>query len=123
MEEAGHNMMFYNWLLGYIYANGISVAEDVDKAVYYYSKASQLGDARSKYELALIYSQDNYNSKNQIDEKIIGKLVKESAETGFAYAEFALGLYYENGMYGFEIDKEKAMKWYEKAHKHGYNPF
>ena len=123
MEEAGNNMMFYNWLLGYIYANGISVAEDVDKAVYYYSKASQLGDARSKYELALIYSQDNYNSKNQIDEKIIGKLVKESAETGFAYAEFALGLYYENGMYGFEIDKEKAMKWYEKAHKHGYNPF
>ena len=123
-DEARNNHMFYNWLLGYIYANGIGVVEDVDKAVYFYGKSSQLGEARSKYELALIYnSQREHNSEKQIDEKIIGKLVKESAETGFAYAEFALGLYYENGMFGFEMDKDKALKWYEKANKHGYKPF
>lgn len=120
MEEAGNNIMFYNWLLGYIYANGIGVVEDVDKAVYYYDKASQLGDARSKYELALIYSQEKYMSEKQIDEKIIGKLIEESAETGFAYAEFTLGLYYDNGMCGFETDQSKALQWYEKASKHGY---
>lgn len=120
MEEAGNNIMFYNWLLGYIYANGIGVVEDVDKAVYYYDKASQLGDARSKYELALIYSQEKYKSEKQIDDKIIGKLIEEAAETGFAYAEFTLGLYYDNGMCGFETDQSKALQWYEKANKHGY---
>lgn len=119
MQEAENNNVFANWLLGYIHSNGITVNKDIEKAVAYYDKASQLGDIRSKFELASIYCLNNSALDKQIEDKVT-RLIKESAEAGFAYAEFTMGIYYENGFCGFHSDKETALKWYEKAIKHGY---
>lgn len=110
-----------NWLLGHIYSNGISVDRNDSQAAEYYDKAATLGDVRSKYELALLYSYgDGFSEKP--DERKILELIMDAANDGYAIAEFAMGLYHQNGLYGLEENEDIATEWYEKASLHGYNP-
>ena len=42
------------------------------------------------------------------------------AENGNPYAQYTLGLYYENGV-GVEANIKKALEWYERAAEQGYS--
>ncbi len=45
------------YLLGYMYENGLYVAQDIEKAVHWYKKAASRGDVLAQYNLALIYKE------------------------------------------------------------------
>ncbi|NHZ81307.1 hypothetical protein F2P44_18790 [Massilia sp. CCM 8695] len=42
-----------------------------------------------------------------------------AAKEGHGASQFFLAFYYENGQFGFQKNKEEALKWYEAAAKNG----
>lgn len=56
------------YLLGYMYENGIHVAKDVKKAVRWYKKSAMQGDVLAQYNLALIYKEGKGNVSKNINE-------------------------------------------------------
>lgn len=81
-----------------------------------FEKASQQGSPLAKLNLARLYA---YKHDPELYPEIF-RLVKESAESGNADAQFKLGESYHSGL-GTEVDFQQAKYWYEKAIAQG-NP-
>ena len=71
------------------------------------------GDAKAQFELA----QEYFNGvKVAKDPKLMLEWLRKSADQGYAGAEVALGVMYQNGgVKGIEKDPHEAAKWYRKA--------
>lgn len=85
---------------------------ELEKAMEWYQKAAEAGNAMAMYDLALHY----YNGKGGLmkDEKKAVEWLKKAAEAGYASAMFELGFCYELGLWGLTVDKVKAEEWYQK---------
>lgn len=82
-----------------------------NKALEWYLKAAENGDAEAMTQAA-----DIYGFKDKTEEQ--KKWLLKAAEQNFADAEYALGsLYYSEN----DPDYIKAMEWYKKASEHGGN--
>ncbi|CAB4415373.1 unnamed protein product [Rhizophagus irregularis] len=121
--------------LGYFYENDLGVQKDLEKAFYWYQRSAENGNKLAHYNLISYY----LNGRN-IDEKLVKQendkmqyilgyfyeIKKDSeksfywylksAENGNKFAQYNLGLYYQNG-WGIEKDEIKAFIWYEKSAK------
>ena len=98
-------------LLGVLY----SEKEDLKKAIYWYKKAAEQGNADAQYRLGDCY----YNGAGvEEDEQQAVYWYRKAAEQGNADAQHSLGLCYFNGE-GVEEDKQQAIYWYIKAAEHG----
>ena len=91
-------------------------AKEYDKAFEWYSKGAEMGDAKSQYELGLLYQLGNGVTKNSLEAE---KWWRKSANQGELWAIYSLGLMYDNGD-GVMEDNIEAVKWYRKAAEQGY---
>jgi hypothetical protein len=99
--------------LGWRYADGCGISEDIEKAIYWLAKSAAQENSGAQWKLGMIYCQLNDN------DKAIYWLMK-AAELGNAWAMRDIGVRYANG---FCISKEKnatnAKYWLIKAAKKG----
>ena len=101
--------------LGWCYKTGQKVAQDRQKALYWYTKAAEQGDAEAQNEVGTFYSTGKGGEQDH--EKAVYWFTK-AAEQGEIYAQANLGWCYENGA-GVEQDYQKAIYWYTKSAEHG----
>lgn len=95
------------------YEAGIGTATDIDKAIYWATKASEQGQASASFQLSVIYVGQDH-PKYSDPEKAQYYLLK-SAEQGFPVAQRILGTFYLEGNTYFKKDYSKAIHWLSSA--------
>lgn len=94
----------------YMIENGIGCQKDVDKAIKYYKRAADGGEAKAMFNLGLIYDK---NKKYHNTEQAI-KYYQEAADKGIKEAFFNLGMIYKDGE-DIEKDITKAKEYLATA--------
>ena len=97
-------------------------ANDYEKALTWYRKAADQGNAAAQVNLASMYLTGRGVVKNETEagkwyRQAAGEL-RRTAELGDAAAQFSLGLMYANGR-GIAKDETEAVKWYHKSADQG----
>lgn len=110
--------------LGYIYSEGKYVPRDIEKAIIWYERAIENGDAFSAFRLGCAY-RFGWNDFTQDISKAV-KYYTNSAEMGSLQAMSSLADMLEDLDYNYyEITYEErnrlALHWYEEAAKNGDN--
>lgn len=101
--------------LGYLYYYGFgNTAPDIDKGVYYWRKAADLGNAVAQDAMAWCYEYGVGVEKNlftAVDLKM------KAANGGYSFAQFDVGNYFYYGYSEVNIESnvEIAYSWYKKA--------
>lgn len=99
--------------LGELYREGgFGIAQDYDKAFYWYKLGIADEPDRAYNGLAEMYFAQGNNKKGK--ENII-----KAANLEYTKAQYNLGVLYDQGLYDVIQDKEKAKYWYKKAAKNG----
>ncbi|MDR0908323.1 MAG: sel1 repeat family protein [Spirochaetaceae bacterium] len=107
--------------LGLMLKLGEGVAQDLEKAVYWYTKAAEQGDADAQDFLAECYF-NGYGIGNEKYPLKKGKYwYEKSAEQGNADAQLWLGCCYFDGD-GTKKEDWKAIRWWLKAAEQGNKP-
>lgn len=98
--------------LAIAYASGrLGIAQDLDEALKWETKAALQGDPEAQYDVGLSYSvRGNY-------QKAMEWYLKAS-EQNYAQAQLYIGMLYAYGN-GVPRDVDKAIYWYRKAAKNG----
>jgi TPR repeat protein len=86
------------------------------KAVQAFARAAAIGSPGAQYMLASCFYKGIGVPK---DRKKSFEWLNKAAEGGDMTAESVLGLFYDSGKYGVEIDLGLAKKWYQKAAAQG----
>ena len=81
-------------LMGEIYAEGLGVAQDLNKAVDAYAKAADLGDPNAQFSLGTFVAEGRGAKK---DLRLAADLFEKAAQSGHASAQYNLALIYLNG--------------------------
>ena len=98
--------------LGQMYENGQSgVPQDNKKAVSWYQKAAEYGNANAQCSLAFLYA-GGIGVKR--DDKAAVHWFLKAAEQGVAIAQYNLGFLYQSGR-GVPLDNAESYKWFHKA--------
>jgi len=109
IAEAQYNM-------GVVYETGDGVAQNFEKAVSWYRKASDQGHAKAQYNLGVcIYN--GYGAEKDHEEA--ARLFRLSAEQGDMYAQYNMGVCCYMGD-GVEKNVFAAIEWFEKAADQGH---
>ena len=112
-KMAKDNISYAQNILGLIYHEGyIDVKQDINEALYWYTKASNLGLSKADFNLGLLY----FDEKNY--EKAI-ELFDKASKNNHEKAYYYLGLIYENGFY-VESDLIIACEYYKKSAFFGF---
>ena len=94
----------------YYYGRG-GVTRDYEKAMFWYRKAADRGDASSQFQLGYMY----YRGDGVVqDYEEAAFWYRKAAEQGYDLAQYILGRMYEDGE-GVTQNDEKAAHWYQKA--------
>lgn len=97
--------------MGYMYAHGRGVKRDYKKAMEWYQKAANQGDADAQNSMGDLY----YWGRGVLrDYKEAMKWYRKAAEQGNTDAQYKIGNLYCFGQ-GVMTDYQEAMKWYRKA--------
>ena len=95
--EMGDDTPYESFLLGQLYAYGKGMDEpDFEKALGYYQKASDAGNAEAQYKIGLIY-EEIYEQENQAFSWYL-----VSAQNGFAPAQYVVAKHY------FDFEKKET---------------
>ena len=105
-------------LVGHEYASGFDSAKDYTKAMQWYRKAADLGDAEGQYNVAGLYRWGDGVPKSVSEAE---KWYLKAAEGGYSSAWNSLGDIYRDGAEGVEKDYAKAMYWYRKDADEGHS--
>ena len=97
--------------LGYIYANGLGVAQDYSKAVKWWQEAADRGLAEAQNNLGFMY-EDGHGVPQDYSKALIW--YRKAAEQGDAVAQFNVAVMYDDGR-GVPQDNAEAVRWYRKA--------
>ncbi|KAL6047354.1 Sel1 domain protein repeat-containing protein [Balamuthia mandrillaris] len=100
---------------GYAFYNGRGVERDPAKAVEYWQRAAELGNAKAQNRLAICYKNGEGVEKDYF--RAI-PLYEKAAEQGYRDAQYNLACEYKNG----EVvprNREKAIYWFRKAADQG----
>jgi len=104
---------------GVRYLLGRGVAQDDEKAFYYFKEAAEReNDAFAQNELAYLYAAGKGTKRN--DKKAFFWYQK-AAERGLVSAEYNVGLMYLYGI-GRAPDKTMGMRWIKKSAAQGFLP-
>lgn len=101
--------------LGYAYATGNGVEQNVSEAITWYRKAADLGDAKAQHNLGFFYASGRGVGKN-ITEAV--NWFRKSASQGNASAQYSLGVANANG-YGVVTNMRAAYVWFLLAEAGG----
>jgi len=114
--EAGLPMAQYE--LGYMYAEGQGVAQDLAQAVAWYRKAADQGDAPAQFSLGDMLAKGR---GAPLDNTQAASWYRKAADQGHILAQYAIGVMYSAGN-GIAQDFASAFFWYHKAAEQGFVP-
>ena len=118
VAQTGNRFAQFN--LGVMYKIGWAVAYDRGKAVEWYTKAANQGNAYAQNKLGYIYNVGyKWGWKVSKDCTKAVEWYTKAANQGHAEAQYHLGNMYYLG-WGVAQDKGEARKWYFKAANQGY---
>ncbi len=115
------------YYLGYMYAHGIGVAIDFNKAFDYFNRVVTSEKTDLEYQDAINYSNIElgimYIRGNgvEVDNDLALDYFTAASDNGSAKASYYIGQMYENGI-GVDKDYEKAMEYYLIAAEKEYAP-
>ena len=107
--DAGNPVAMKN--LGWLYRDGLGVAQDYDKAREWYQKAADAGNAFAMNNLGWLY-QHGYGVAQDYGKA--REWYQKAADAGYPVAMNKLGYLYERG-WGIDQDYARAREWYQKA--------
>lgn len=93
--------------LGFLYGEGRGVARDPRKALQWFRRAADRGDAKAQYAVGLALSR-------QTDKREAARWYRRAADQGMTDAQFQLALLYEKGD-GIGVDEAEARRLYRAA--------
>ncbi|WP_313044218.1 tetratricopeptide repeat protein [Acinetobacter sp.] len=93
--------------LGNFYENGIYVDKNLDSALKYYAEAGNENYIPAIYNVGRVRLEQGYYTE-------AASIFKEIENDNFAPAFNLIGVMYNYG-YGYDVDLEKALKYYKKA--------
>lgn len=97
--------------LGFMYDEGIGVAQSDINALSWYQKSAQQGYAKAQYNLGNLYREGRGVEQSYATAK---KWYQKAAELGDALSHYNLGLLYYHG-YGVEQSNDKAFQYFHRA--------
>lgn len=103
---------------GVHYLFGRGVAQNDEKAFYYFEKGAKAGDKYAMNEVAYLYAAGKGTQQN---DKQALFWYEKAARAGLVGAQFNVGLMYYHGM-GTKVDKPIALQWIKKSAKRGFEP-
>ncbi|KAI9140323.1 hypothetical protein BKA69DRAFT_1039356 [Paraphysoderma sedebokerense] len=129
-DDAGSNL-----LKGHFHRDGShGMKKDYQKAVHYYAKSAEQGNAEAMYNLGVLYSTGIGVSVKDMDVALelwlkaadLTPTVEvmpglELPNVGVAESENALGVAYRDGS-GVDIDYDRAVQWFMKSARKGCPP-
>ena len=101
--------------LGWMYDNGLGVAQDYGKARTWFEMAAKQGNPSAEFNLGVMYAKGH---GVDVDLSLAAKWYKMAADHGDTDAQFSLGKLYETGD-GVVWDLDQARKLYQSAAKGG----
>lgn len=96
-------------VLGLMYMNGEHVPQNNEKALKWFQKADDQGDANALIGMAFLYG-DNLGDNDKAF-----MFLQKAAERGNKHGQYLLAVAYQSGMWGISEDIHEAEKWYKKA--------
>lgn len=103
-------------ILGLMHREGKGVRKDINKALEWYQKAADAGDATGLAILAQLYADGKELPPNPAKAIALAKTAAEKGNTG---AMIFIGDVFLNGNQGLKKDPKEAMKWYKLAAEAG----
>ncbi|RTL67093.1 MAG: hypothetical protein EKK42_15040 [Pseudonocardiaceae bacterium] len=103
-------------MLGLVYDDEESL-RDYAKAIYWFNKASDQGDAEAKFYIAMHYSKGWGVQKSDSEAH---SWLLNAAKLGYAEAQYAVGFDLQNGR-GVTADAAAAVGWINKSADQGYS--
>ena len=97
--------------LGYLYIQGLGVAQDYGEAFKWFRKAAEQGNAGAQETLGFLYREGLGVTQDYAE---AAKWYRKAAEQGLPLAEHNLGWMYQQGL-GVQRDYAEAFNWYRKA--------
>ncbi len=97
--------------LGWMYSRGMGVPQDQEAAMRWLQQAAQQHNADARYQLALLYQQEQ-----RLAEAF--QLLQQAAYSGHRHAQYRFGLAYLQGQ-GTAVDEVNAAHWLQKAAEQG----
>jgi len=97
--------------LGNWYIKGYDPNHSKQDGVNLWIQACDLGHPEAQYFLGLGYLY-GFNGQT-IDEQNAIKLIKKSAEKGYARAQVKMSEFYGGGLFGIEMNKKEGEKWFQ----------
>ena len=114
LAKLGDTSLCMKYADAYYYGEG--TAMDSEKALYWYKKAADAGDAKA---LCLTGYCFRKGIGCDADPKAAFEAFGKSADMGFAMAMYNLGICFKEGL-GCDIDKEMSEYWFKCAEENGY---
>ena len=90
-----------------------------EEALKWWIERAEQGSPNMQYGMGQIYAMGNAALGVQRDEKQAAIWYRRAAEQGYVEAQFALGLFHEDGR-GVVRDANEALSWYRKAAGQGH---
>ena len=110
-EEADNGDIISQNNLGHLYlygSNEYEVKKDIDKAIYYLSKAASQGQVNAMTTVGWTYFTGNHGAIQNNDEAIYWN--QKASDAGFTVASYNIGFFYYSGLAGLEQDLIMAKK-------------
>jgi len=98
------------YYLGYMYAKGLGVESNIDRAIYLTKQAAKKNHIRAEVNLAYLYIKRGLNN----DWKEAIKWLQKASKSGDSQAQKSLGILYYNGKV-ISQDYKKAFFWLQKS--------
>ena len=115
LAEAGNLERQNN--IGCCYFQGLRVARDLSKAVYWWKRAADAGAPEAQHSLALCFMNGEGTAVDLVEAV---RLLQLAATAGNASAQTTLGVAYMKGLGGLKEDAATAVHWFRKASEQGY---
>ena len=112
-EEADNGDIISQNNLGHLYlygSNEYEIKKDIDKAIYYLSKAASLGQVNAMTTVGWTYFTGNHGATKNNEEAIYWN--QKASDAGFTVASYNIGFFYYSGLAGLEQDLIMAKKYW-----------
>jgi hypothetical protein len=113
IEEADNGDIISQNNLGHLYlygSNEYEIKKDIDKAIYYLSKAASQGQVNAMTTVGWTYFTGNHGATQNNDEAIYWN--QKASDAGFTVASYNIGFFYYSGLAGLEQDLIMAKKYW-----------
>ena len=112
-EEADNGDIISQNNLGHLYlygSNEYEIKKDLDKAIYYLSKAASQGQVNAMTTVGWVYFTGEHGAPQDNDEAIYWN--QKASDAGFTVASYNIGFFYYSGLAGLEQDLIMARKYW-----------